>query len=69
VPERKELTGPNGLKFWVHGDGVIHALGSKGQLYKIDPDEMTCACPSFQYSKDPQSCKHIRDAEALKIGE
>ena len=36
------------------------AIGSKGDIYEIDIEKMTCTCPAFVYSDSQIICKHLK---------
>ena len=43
------------------------AIGSKGDIYDVDIEKMTCTCPAFAYNPYQTSCKHLK--KALKYRE
>ena len=42
------------------------AIGSKGDIYEIDIEKMTCTCPAFVYSSHQIICKHLKKALKYK---
>jgi len=42
------------------------AIGSKGDIYEIDIEKMTCTCPAFVYSDSQNICKHLKKALKYK---
>ena len=38
------------------------AIGSKGDIYDVDIEKMTCTCPAFAYNPYQTSCKHLKKA-------
>lgn len=42
------------------------AIGSKGDIYEIDIENMTCTCPAFVYSDGQNICKHLKKALKYK---
>jgi hypothetical protein len=42
------------------------AIGSKGAIYDVDIEKMTCTCPSFVYNPYQTNCKHLKKALKYK---
>ena len=42
------------------------AIGSKGDIYDVDIENMTCTCPAFVYSDGQNICKHLKKALKYK---
>ena len=42
------------------------AIGSKGDIYDVDIEKMTCTCPAFAYNPYQTSCKHLKKALKYK---
>lgn len=42
------------------------AIGSKGDIYDVDIEKMTCTCPAFFYSDGQIICKHLKKALKYK---
>ena len=42
------------------------AIGSKGDIYDVDIEKMTCTCPAFVYSDGQNICKHLKKALKYK---
>lgn len=42
------------------------AIGSKGDIYEIDIEKMTCTCPAFVYGLYQTNCKHLKKALKYK---
>ena len=42
------------------------AIGSKGDIYDVDIENMTCTCPAFAYNPYQTSCKHLKKALKYK---
>ena len=43
------------------------AIGSKGDIYDVDIEKMTCTCPAFVYNHHRQFiCKHLKKALKYK---
>ena len=42
------------------------AIGSKGDIYNVDIENMTCTCPAFVYSDGQTNCKHLKKALKYK---
>ncbi len=42
------------------------AIGSKGDIYDVDIENMTCTCPAFVYNTYQTNCKHLKKALKYK---
>lgn len=42
------------------------AIGSKGDIYDVDIENMTCTCPAFVYNPYQTNCKHLKKALKYK---
>lgn len=42
------------------------AIGSKGDIYDVDIEKLTCTCPAFVYSDGQNICKHLKKALKYK---
>mgnify|MGYP001328027767 CR=1 FL=1 len=42
------------------------AIGSKGDIYDVDIENMTCTCPAFVYNPYQTICKHLKKALKYK---
>jgi len=42
------------------------AIGSKGDIYDVDIEKMTCTCPAFVYNPYQNICKHLKKALKYK---
>tara|TARA_B100001094_G_scaffold280822_1_gene291891 strand:+ start:339 stop:767 length:429 start_codon:yes stop_codon:yes gene_type:complete len=42
------------------------AIGSKGDIYDVDIEKMTCTCPAFAYNPYQTSCKHLKKSLKYK---
>ncbi len=42
------------------------AIGSKGDIYDVDIENMTCTCPAFAYNPYQTSCKHLKKSLKYK---
>jgi len=43
------------------------AIGSKGDIYDVDIEKMTCTCPAFVYNPNRRFiCKHLKKALKYK---
>jgi len=54
---RFEVVKPNPFKEQ-RNENRIQVLGSKGQVYYVDPEAKTCTCAGFTYRG---SCKHLAE--------
>ena len=42
------------------------AIGSKGDIYDLDIEKMTCTCPAFVYNPYQNICKHLKKSLKYK---